>query len=348
MSVLVLTDFDSGKTLDAVTCVGDEVSYATGAARGVVEHLARGSGVAPGLVLAGLDGWSNGYLSLASASDPLKALLAPMPRAQAPEDDPELEQVQRDWEAALAALMVAYGPVSAAQQAALVAAASAAAADVAALAALIVPTAAAASVIGEALQALGLTSGTLMAATLAGQGAPLVPAAVASVEQTAATAQAAAALLGAGLSQVASRAAVAAFRPGVAAEDVGHAVQTALGGLSDRSLRDQLGGVLTRAQNEARLLTARAVEVAAGGDPGDPGDPVPAVSDDDYIPQIIYSSQEVNDVNTCIQCGAVDGTIYDSWIAAWVDYGGGKYRGCLGRDRCRGTVKATWNPQAGP
>jgi hypothetical protein len=53
-------------------------------------------------------------------------------------------------------------------------------------------------------------------------------------------------------------------------------------------------------------------------------------------------------VHNCIQCGAVDGTVYPSWIAAWVDYGGGKYRGCLGRDRCRGTVKATWNPQAGP
>lgn len=279
--------------------------------------------------------------------DPLQALLAPMPRAQAPEDDPELEQVQRDWEAALAALLVAYAPVSAAQQAGLVAAATAEAADVAALAALTVPTAAAAGVIGEALQALGLTSGTLMAATLAGQGAPLVPAAVASAEQTAATAQAAAALLGAGLSQTASRAAVSAYRPGVSPAEVAGAVETALGGLSDRSLRDQLGGALTRAQNEARLLTARAVEVAAGGDPGSPGDAVPPVADDDYIPQIIYSSSEVNDLNTCPPCHDVDGEVYPSWIAAWVDYGGGKYRGCLGRDRCRGTVKATWNPAAG-
>ncbi len=282
--------------------------------------------------------------------DPLEALLAPqaLPRAQAPTDDPELEQVQDDWEQALAALLVAYGAVSAAQQAALVAAAVAAAGDVAALAALSAPTAAAALVIAEALRKLAVTSGGRMAATLAAQGAPVVAAVTSPAEQIAATAQATAGLLGSGLSQVASRAAVSAYRPGVEPAEVGAAVEAALDGLSERSLRDQLGGALTRAQNEARLLTARAVEVAAGGTPGSPGDPVPPVADDDYVPQIIYSSSEVNDRNTCPPCHDVDGEVYESWIAAWVDYGGGKYRGCLGRDRCRGTVVATWNPQAGP
>lgn len=281
--------------------------------------------------------------------DPLQALLAPpLPRAQAPTDDPELAQVQEDWEQALTALVVAYGPVSAAQQAALVAAATAAAADVAALAALSVPTAAAADVIAAALEDLGFVSGRRIAAVLAGQGAPSVEPVIAEPEQIEATAAAAAALLGAGLSQVASRAAVSAYRPGVEPAEVAAAVSSALGGLSDRSLRDQLGGALTRAQNEARLLTAREVEVAAGGSPGVPGDPVPPVGDDGYVPQIIYSSSEVNDRNTCPPCHDVDGEVYESWIAAWVDYGGGKYRGCLGRDRCRGTVKATWNPQAGP
>ncbi len=284
----------------------------------------------------------------AKKQDPLQALLAPtLPRAQAPADDPELAQVQEDWEQALTALVAAYGVVSAAQIAALSAAAVAAAADVAALAALSVSSVAGAAVIAEALRSLGVTSGRRMAAVLVGQGAPSVAPVTASAEQTAATADAVAQLLASGLSQVASRAAVSAYRPGVEPGEVGRAVQTALGGLSDRALRDTLGGALTRAQNEARLLTARAVEVAAGGNPGTPGDPVPPAGGDEYVPQIVYSSSEVNDANTCAPCHDVDGEVYPSWIAAWVDYGGGKYRGCLGRDRCRGTVVATWNPAAG-
>jgi hypothetical protein len=155
-------------------------------------------------------------------------------------------------------------------------------------------------------------------------------------------------LLAAGFVAHASRAAVSAWRPGVAAAEVVAAVEVALGSLSGRGLTDQLGGALTRAQNEARLLSAREVDLAAGGSPGSPDDPTPVVPGDGYVPQIIYSASEVNDANTCWECGNVDGAVYESWIEAWVDYGGGKYRGCLGRDRCRGTVKATWNPQAGP
>lgn len=275
--------------------------------------------------------------------------ITPRVTNQAPPEDPELEQVQRDWEQALAALMAGWVAVTAAQKAQILAQVSAAVAagNLPGLAAMTVSTEAAQALLVPALTGFAALSGETMATSLAGQGAPLVAAGVPSLDTVESIAAAVALLLATGLLQRAARAAVAAFRPGVPAREVVAAVETELDSLSASGLQDQLGGALTTVQNQARLLTAQAVEVEAGAAPVDPDDPQPPADEDDYIPQVIYYSSEVNDKNTCWPCHNVDGTEYERWIDAWVDYGGGKYRGCLGRNRCRGTVKARWNPQAG-
>lgn len=268
---------------------------------------------------------------------------------QAPEDDPELGQVQRDWEKALAGLLAAWAAVTVAQKAEILAqvAAAVAAGNLPGLAAMTISTEAAQAVLLPALTAFAALSGETMAGALAAQGAPLVAAGMPSLDTIGQIAAAVTFLLATGLLQRAGRAAVAAFRPGVPVQEVVAAVETDLDAMSDNALQGELGGALTTVQNQARLLTAQAVEVATGAAPVDPDDPQPPAEDDDYVPQVIYFSSEVNDRSTCWPCHQVDGTEYESWIDAWVDYGGGKYRGCLGRNRCRGTVKARWNPAAG-
>jgi len=50
-----------------------------------------------------------------------------------------------------------------------------------------------------------------------------------------------------------------------------------------------------------------------------------------------YRATEVNDAHECVNCREVDGREYKTLRAALTDYvGGGHYRECLGRSRCRG------------
>lgn len=48
-------------------------------------------------------------------------------------------------------------------------------------------------------------------------------------------------------------------------------------------------------------------------------------------------------VHNCEPCKDINGTVFDTWLDAWKAYGGGPYHACLGRNRCRGTVRAIWN-----
>jgi hypothetical protein len=91
-----------------------------------------------------------------------------------------------------------------------------------------------------------------------------------------------------------------------------------LAGLTDRFLRDQLGGALSAAQGVGRF---RVLEVAPIGE---------------------YYASEVNDRATCAPCKSIDGAKFDSLDAARAAYGSGKYQGCQGGARCRGTCVATW------
>lgn len=64
-------------------------------------------------------------------------------------------------------------------------------------------------------------------------------------------------------------------------------------------------------------------------------------------PARIYAS-ELLDRNTCGPCSLVDGREYGGIEAATADYPTGRYRNCLGGDRCRGTLVCVWPEEAEP
>ena len=111
--------------------------------------------------------------------------------------------------------------------------------------------------------------------------------------------------------------------PGRAATDVIDGVRAYVGGLSDRPIRDAIGGALTRAQNLGRLA------VYAG--------PKPAAW------QVRMIADETLDTRTCAPCRAIDGTELPTPEAAMLAYGGAGYLYCLGGERCRGTVRGEWS-----
>lgn len=92
--------------------------------------------------------------------------------------------------------------------------------------------------------------------------------------------------------------------------------------LSDRNLRDQLGGALTAAQNAGRVAVLEAAPASAG--------------------TASYVASEILDVNTCKHCEDEDGHEFTSLAAANGAYPTGGYIDCQGQLRCRGTVIALW------
>jgi len=135
-------------------------------------------------------------------------------------------------------------------------------------------------------------------------------------------ARAAADMLAAGLSLGVAREALRLYRPGVTAATVTTGLRTYLDGLTDRSVRDVIGGALTRAQNLGRLAAYRA-----------PRPPRWSVT--------LYADETL-DTNTCAPCRHIDGTELPSVEAAQLAYGGAGYLFCLGRERCRGTMRGEW------
>lgn len=60
-------------------------------------------------------------------------------------------------------------------------------------------------------------------------------------------------------------------------------------------------------------------------------------------PATSYVSVESNDRSRCVRCAEVSGTSYSTLRAALADYvGGGAYRACLGRSKCRGFIRPRW------
>jgi hypothetical protein len=96
-------------------------------------------------------------------------------------------------------------------------------------------------------------------------------------------------------------------------------VDTYLSSLTDRFLRDQLGGALSAAQHIGRMA------VLSGYDG----------------PVDLYASER-NDTNACAPCKAIDGTRFESESQADAAYGAGKYVGCAGGARCRGQLIAVF------
>lgn len=142
-----------------------------------------------------------------------------------------------------------------------------------------------------------------------------------------------AALLGTAVAMSAARSALLHYGAGRTGQQVADEVLVDLQELTDAQPRQLLGGALHGATNTARVNTLRKGPEAA-----------------------LYSS-EIMDTNTCKPCKEVDG----KWLGNVSDieqvfktYPFGGYIGCLGGDRCRGTVVAVWrpatvdNPDAGP
>lgn len=133
-------------------------------------------------------------------------------------------------------------------------------------------------------------------------------------------------LLARGLETSAAREAQRIAGPEPDADAVADGVRTHLESLTDAEPKRVLGGALHGAMNAGRAATLAAGPLGA-----------------------IYAS-EVNDVNTCGPCAAIDGR----WICNTDDlaplfklYPLTGYVDCEGGIRCRGTFTGAWRPQTG-
>lgn len=254
-----------------------------------------------------------------------KVLDRPRGEAQA-QDDSAVEQVGEQFDAALAALLEAWGPVAEAQYEALAEQVEAAvdSGDTEALATLVVDSSEATRVLRSALADMAETAAAQMAVEAAEQGVKVKPPKLDKalrnvfgghlVEIAAATAG----LLSADIAATAGREALRLMVPGVSGSEVAGKVTKFMGGLKNWFRRDQLGGVLHRAQNIGRLATLAAA------------------------PKATYVADERRDANTCQPCKDIDGTEFEDLEAAQAVYGAGGFPGCEGGVRCRGMVSAVW------
>lgn len=94
-----------------------------------------------------------------------------------------------------------------------------------------------------------------------------------------------------------------------------------LAALTDRFLRDQLGGALSAAQHVGRH---KALAQFSG--------------------DVEWFASEVNDTNACAPCREIDGHRFGSEDEAITAYGSGKFSGCLAGARCRGQLVPILGP----
>lgn len=120
------------------------------------------------------------------------------------------------------------------------------------------------------------------------------------------------------LSEAAGRQALRRTAPSVDAATVAQQVKEHLSGLTGSYLHDQLNGALNGAMNTGRKAVMSR-----------------------NSPKAIYSSELLDD-NTCEQCTAIDGTEFLTMAEAEAAYPTGGYGDCLGLERCRGTLVATY------
>jgi hypothetical protein len=241
----------------------------------------------------------------------------------------EPERHQADYEEALARLLLQYKTVWSAQRTDLVnqvvnALESGNAGD---LALAPPPSGVAASMVQNAMEDVALRAARAMVDEAAAQGVHI------NLEHVRVDAQrlqgVAAARSGVSasyLAQQASAKALQVYGPSpagfLAAADE---VDRFLGGLSDRTVRDNLGAAITAAQNAGRYAVLEAAPESAG--------------------TATYIAAEWLDENTCEACRREDGREFDSLQAAEAAYPTGGFKDCQGLMRCRGTVVAVWGDQ---
>jgi hypothetical protein len=96
-------------------------------------------------------------------------------------------------------------------------------------------------------------------------------------------------------------------------------VREFIAGLSDRALRDELGGALTNAMNQGRFTALLRSNAAT------------------------WYATERNDPNACGPCRRIDETQFATLAAAMAAYPTGGYKDCEGGVRCRGGVVPVWD-----
>lgn len=256
------------------------------------------------------------------------------PRAAAPA--PDLTALDAQWKAASQQLADQYQQQvvpGQRQQLAKQARDIAAAGTLALLGMLTLDTSAAAAFLLAGMLAYGRTSAHQAASEAETSGGSIAPQPPTS-QQLEPIAAAAAGLMGAQLIQAAGSAALVAAQSSAAkAADgkpdpaaVGAAVADALDKVSTASAQARIGGLLSAAQNRARIAT-----FAAG-------------------PRCELVASEVLDKATCPNCEQIDGHVFgysdepDAVAAAYAAYPMGGYVACLGEDRCRGTLIADYTP----
>lgn len=195
--------------------------------------------------------------------------------------------------------------------------------DPSGLVALAVPLPGAADELGEAMTDLSRVAAQRVVDEAADAGVT-TPLGIADAAPLLLVASAVVVLLGAGMALSAGREALRLWVPDRSdADDLAERVNTFMAEQSTDGVRVAVGGALTRAQNAGRIAT---LAVA------------PAV------PRVRFYASEVLDKSTCKPCKNIDGEELPSIDAALLAYGGnGGYLGCLGRERCRGMMRAIWD-----
>jgi hypothetical protein len=136
-------------------------------------------------------------------------------------------------------------------------------------------------------------------------------------------AAATAGLLAQGLANAAGREALRLLPTNGLGADIAAGVKAYLSKLTDRSLRDAIGGALTRAQNAGRLATYRLAMTSP-------------------VWRVVLRASEHLDGSVCDPCREIDGSVLPTIEAAQLAYGGAGYLFCEGGVRCRGTVVGSW------
>lgn len=194
-----------------------------------------------------------------------------------------------------------------------------------ALAALLIDSKPAATILLDAMTVFAHTASKQVANQALQQGVAGVTAQVPPTAELQVIAEVVTALMAAELAVSAGREAMRIYRDGMTGQQVADAVAEYLDTLSSAAARVHLSGAMSAAQNKARLLA--------------------------YMsgPACELYALEAMDTNTCAPCAGIDGQLIgvttDQGIQARVDalYPNGGYVGCLGRERCRGTVLGVWS-----
>jgi hypothetical protein len=241
------------------------------------------------------------------------------------EADTDFDRIQQQWEDGLTVLLGDYTEHRASQIDDLVGKVTELldADDIAGLGALLPATGGGGLVLAQAMVELAEQAAQEAAAEAARQGASASTVEV-DVEQVRDRADVVHALLARDLADVAARQALLRWTSGADVTTVADEIREHLDGLSLNPVRDQLGGALTAAQNQARF----------------------AVMDTGPV-QRVYAS-ELLDGATCDACSSIDGTEFTSVAQASLEYPTGGHKDCRGGPRCRGTLVAVYEAESAP